>query len=99
MSAKEPGPSMIVSPVNMSFDYDEAFGKAIPDAYERLLLNAMMGDASLFARGDEVETAWNFIAPLLNTQNERPDTHSPGTWGPESADRLLAMDGRQWWND
>ena len=99
MSAKEPGPSMIVSPVRMHFSYAEAFGKAIPEAYERLLLNAMLGDASLFARDDEVETAWNIVAPLLIDSQNPPDTYAAGSWGPESADRLLSIDGRRWWND
>ncbi len=99
MSAKEPGPSMAVGPVRMHFSYAEAFGKAIPEAYERLLLNAMLGDASLFARDDEVETAWNIVAPLLQASDRPPDTYPDGSWGPDSADRLLSVDGRRWWND
>jgi glucose-6-phosphate 1-dehydrogenase len=99
MSAKEPGPSMVVGPVRMHFSYSEAFGKTIPDAYERLLLNAMLGDASLFARDDEVETAWNIVAPLLESNRAKTDSYAAGGWGPESADHLLREDHRRWWND
>ena len=99
MSAKEPGPAMLVNPVKMHFTYQEAFGKDIPDAYERLLLNAFLGDAALFARDDEVEAAWSFVAPFLADSGRGPDTYPPGSWGPESAAGLLAEDGRCWWND
>ncbi len=99
MSAKEPGPAMLVSPVRMHFDYAEAFGKAIPDAYERLLLNALLGDASLFARGDEVEAAWSLITPILETwaTGEPPlETYPAGSRGPAGADALLGPAGRKW---
>ena len=85
----------------MHFDYSEAFGKDIPDAYERLLLNAMRGDASLFARDDEVEAAWTLITPILEEWKkdaERPHPYYAGTWGPEAAVNLVEDDGRQWWN-
>jgi glucose-6-phosphate 1-dehydrogenase len=101
MSAKEPGPAMNVRPVRMHFDYSEAFGKPIPDAYERLLLNAMLGDASLFARDDEVEAAWTLVTPILEAWKndpEPPHTYKPGTWGPDAAEKLVAADGRCWWN-
>jgi glucose-6-phosphate 1-dehydrogenase len=101
MSAKEPGPAMNVRPVRMHFDYGEAFGKPIPDAYERLLLNAMLGDASLFARDDEVEEAWKLVTPILKAwmeDQDAPHPYNPGTWGPEAADELLEADGRCWWN-
>lgn len=101
MSAKVPGPAMHVQPVNLHFDYREAFGKSIPDAYERLLLNAMLGDTSLFARDDEVEEAWELMMPILETwaeDKEPPQPYAPGTWGPSAADELLAADGRRWWN-
>lgn len=101
MSAKEPGPGMIVSPVRMRFDYSEAFGKQIPDAYERLLLNALQGDPALFARDDEVEEAWELITPLLQTwrsDHVPPEPYPAGAWGPPSADALLQADGRRWWN-
>jgi glucose-6-phosphate 1-dehydrogenase len=101
MSAKEPGPGMLVSPVRMHFDYSEAFGKEIPDAYERLLLNVMLGDASLFARDDEVEAAWELMTPVLEAWQADPEPPKPyfaGTWGPDAAEELLQADGRSWWN-
>lgn len=101
MSAKEPGAGMEVKPVRMHFDYARAFGKAIPEAYERLLLNAMLGDAALFARDDEVETAWKLITPILEAWKrspERPAEYRAGTWGKREADALLTADGREWWN-
>jgi glucose-6-phosphate 1-dehydrogenase len=101
MSAKEPGPAMMVQPVRMQFDYAEAFGAEIPDAYERLLLNAMAGDASLFARKDEVEAAWRIITPILDAwaaSQTGPETYPAGRWGPPGADALLKRDNRTWWN-
>jgi glucose-6-phosphate 1-dehydrogenase len=101
ISGKEPGAGMNVLPVSMHFDYDEAFGKEIPDAYERLLLNAMLGDAALFARDDEVEAAWTLIDPILKAWSEDPDPpqpYRPYTWGPKTTDELLKADGRRWWN-
>ncbi len=102
MSAKEPGPSVVVSPVKMHFDYREAFGKAIPEAYERLLVNAMLGDAALFARDDEVETAWEIVTPILDAwkkEDKHPDSYEPSSWGSEAADALLRADGRRWWDE
>jgi len=101
MSAKEPGPSMNVKPVRMDFQYSEAFGKKIADAYERLLLNAMLGDAGLFARDDEVEAAWELITPILDvwkSDDVPPKRYSPGTWGPKASDALVWSDRRKWWN-
>ncbi len=100
MSAKRPGPAIRVEPVAMRFAYSEEFGQSIPDAYERLLLNAMLGDASLFARDDEVETAWELLMPVLEgwkASPEPPHTYPVGTWGPGAADDLLRRDGRVWW--
>jgi glucose-6-phosphate 1-dehydrogenase len=101
MGAKEPGAGMCVQPVRMRFSYAQEFGRAIPDAYERLLLNAILGDASLFARDDEVDRAWELLTPLLEywAQSDRPPAaYAPGTWGPIEADELLRQDGRRWWN-
>ncbi len=101
MSAKDPGQGMDVKPVRMHFDYAEAFGKEIPEAYERLLLNAMLGDASLFARDDEVEAAWKLITPILETwsgDTVELEKYAGGSWGPESSQRLMEVDGKQWWN-
>src|SRR5947199_50103 len=79
-----------------------AFGPTIPDAYERLLLNAMRGDASLFARDDEVESAWEVATPILEAwkfQSKPPQRYPAGSWGPADADALLESDGRMWWNE
>jgi len=98
--AKIPGTSLRIEPVKMDFHYGTSFGKASPEAYERLLLDAMSGDATLFARRDEVEEAWAFIDPIEKTwaeKNAPPLTLYPsGSWGPEEADELLARDGRAW---
>jgi len=101
MGAKEPGAGMCVQPVRMRFSYAQEFGRAIPDAYERLLLNAILGDASLFARDDEVDRAWELLTPLLEywERSHRPlAAYAPGTWGPSEAEELLRQDGRRWWN-
>jgi glucose-6-phosphate 1-dehydrogenase len=99
--AKEPGAGMRTRSVDMEFHYAEDFGaSALPDAYERLLLDAMQADASLFARADEIELAWGLIDPILAGW-EQPDApplvfYEPGSWGPAEADELLAQDGRAW---
>src|ERR1700716_1372598 len=101
MQAKVPGTSFRIEPVKMDFHYGTSFGKASPEAYERLLLDAMSGDATLFARRDEVEEAWAFVDPIENAwagkENAPPLFDYPaGSWGPEEADELLARDGRAW---
>jgi glucose-6-phosphate 1-dehydrogenase len=99
--AKEPGAGMWPRPVDMEFHYAEDFGAgALPEAYERLLLDAIQGDASLFARADEIEMAWGLIDPILAGW-ERPDApplvfYEPGSWGPTEADDFLAQDVRAW---
>jgi glucose-6-phosphate 1-dehydrogenase len=100
MMAKIPGTSLRIEPVKMDFHYGTSFGKASPEAYERLLLDAMSGDATLFARRDEVEDAWAFIDTIENAWSGKdapPLTFYPaGSWGPEEADELLTRDGREW---
>src|SRR6266700_1300225 len=100
MMAKIPGTSLRIEPVKMDFHYGTSFGKASPEAYERLLLDAMSGDATLFARRDEVEEAWAFIDTIEQAwtgKDAPPLTFYPaGSWGPEEADELLARDGRAW---
>jgi glucose-6-phosphate 1-dehydrogenase len=101
MQAKMPGTSFRIQPVKMDFHYGTSFGKASPEAYERLLLDAMSGDATLFARRDEVEEAWAFIDIIENAwvaKKDAPDLffYPAGSWGPEEADDLLARDGRAW---
>lgn len=96
--AKVPGPAAQHRPVTMEFRYGDAFATAPADAYQRLLLDVMLGDGTLFARRDEVETAWTLVGPLLDagaTAQHTP-TYAAGSWGPEASDQLLARDGRQW---
>ena len=99
--AKVPGTSFRVEPVKMDFHYGTSFGKASPEAYERLLLDAMSGDATLFARRDEVEEAWAFIDVIASAWSAKKDApglfpYPAGSWGPDEADDLLARDGRAW---
>jgi glucose-6-phosphate 1-dehydrogenase len=98
--AKVPSPNMEVCPVNMNFSYADAFGKSSANGYERLLLDAMLGDATLFAHRDGVEATWSLLTPILdywaaNKPKDLPN-YAAGTWGPKSADELLARDGRAW---
>jgi glucose-6-phosphate 1-dehydrogenase len=99
MSAKLPGSSLRIEPVKMDFHYGTSFGKATPEAYERLLLDAMSGDPTLFARGDEVEEAWKFVDAIREAWDESSDDlalYSAGTWGPTEADELLKRSGAAW---
>jgi glucose-6-phosphate 1-dehydrogenase len=100
MQAKVPGTSFRVESVKMDFHYGTSFGKPSPEAYERLLLDAMSGDPTLFARRDEVEQAWEFIDKIEHAwaDSEPPPLHEypAGSWGPDAADELLARDGRAW---
>ena len=99
-SAKVPGERYRPRTVSMDFRYGTAFGASTPEAYERLLLDAMRGDQTLFTRKDEVEAAWKLVDPILKVV-EGPEALAPypyqaGTWGPPEAEQLLAADGRQW---
>jgi glucose-6-phosphate 1-dehydrogenase len=99
--AKVPDRGMQTRPVEMDFDFQDSFGaKAIPEAYERLLLDALNGDASLFARSDEIELSWNLIDGIrAGWESEHAPpllTYKPQTFGPGAADDLLGRDGR-WW--
>ncbi len=99
MSAKLPGSSVRIEPVKMDFHYGTSFGKATPEAYERLLMDAMSGDATLFARRDEVEEAWKFIDSIReywDHSGEEPAVYSAGTWGPSEADHLIRTFGTKW---
>jgi glucose-6-phosphate 1-dehydrogenase len=92
---KVPGAGMRTEPVDMDFHFSEHFGaQALPEAYERLLLDALQGDASLFARGDEIELAWSLVDPL--TADAEPVFYAPNSWGPPEADALLGKVGRSW---
>ena len=93
---KIPDQGMFMDSKDMSFHYDSAFkDQDIPEAYERLLQDALEGDASLFIRSDHIEQAWRIVEPLLDSKNG-PHPYEPGTWGPEAADRLLAENGHKW---
>ncbi len=98
--AKVPGLGIDVRNVTMDFTYGSAFQTDSPDAYETLILDALLGDASLFTRADEVEQAWSIVDPIIATWAEEasPDfpSYEAGTWGPEAADDLLAREGRRW---
>lgn len=98
--AKAPDTVAELRSVDMEFHYEESFGKtALPDAYERLLLDTMTGEASLFTRADEVETAWGITDPILQaweTGKQPLAFYEPGSWGPKEAGELLARDGRTW---
>jgi glucose-6-phosphate 1-dehydrogenase len=84
----------------MDFRYGAAFGSNTPEAYERLLLDAMRGEATLFTRRDEVEAQWAYMDHVLGAWaadgNPPPPMYAGGSWGPEQADDLLARDGRRW---
>jgi glucose-6-phosphate 1-dehydrogenase len=94
---------MAVCPVNMDFDYEEAFGKSSANGYERLLLDAMLGDQTLFAHRDGVETTWALCMPILDAwANKSPEVfpnYIAGSWGPECSDHLLERDGYAWRNN
>jgi glucose-6-phosphate 1-dehydrogenase len=98
--AKAPGPINQIEPVSMDFAYEETFGGDPPEAYERLLLDCMLGDATLFTRTDEVRCAWAFTTKILKGWIENPMHRLPiyeaGTWGPQQADEFIAKDGHQW---
>jgi glucose-6-phosphate 1-dehydrogenase len=95
---KVPGSEVEVRSVDMEFDYATDFGSGTPEAYERLLLDCMLGDATLFARADEIEAAWEVFDALLSywESGGRPAAYAPGSWGPPSAEELVRRDGRRW---
>ncbi len=108
--AKRPGPQVELDRVNMSFSYSQSFGAKSADAYERLLLDALLGDSTLFIRRDEIEVAWDRVSRVLDgwqlQQEEsarvgrvyRLPQYAPGSWGPHEADELLQRDKRYWRN-
>jgi glucose-6-phosphate 1-dehydrogenase len=95
--SKVPGSAMEVRDVAMDFLYGEAFTEASPEAYERLVLDVLLGDATLFPRSEEVEASWRVIDPLEQFwAGSEPHLYRAGEWGPKAADAMLARDGRQW---
>jgi glucose-6-phosphate 1-dehydrogenase len=100
IASKLPGPKVRIYPVRMEFNYASSFGATSPEAYERLILDVMAGDATLFMRRDAVEAAWQWVMPILDYWAGERVFNLPeyrcGTWGPVEADRLIQSDGRQW---
>ncbi|RLT44172.1 MAG: glucose-6-phosphate dehydrogenase [Chloroflexi bacterium] len=108
ISAKQPGPAVKLQPVNMAFHYGSSFGSTPPDAYQRLLLDVVLGDGTLFTRRDEVEVAWDRVTRVLDgwkMQEEqaksqgvpfRLPTYEAGTWGPAAAEHLLGLENQRW---
>jgi glucose-6-phosphate 1-dehydrogenase len=100
IASKLPGAKVRIFPVKMEFNYRSSFGEATPEAYERLMLDVMAGDATLFMRRDAVEAAWAFVMPILETWETSKTRYLPeyraGTWGPLEADRLIEADDRHW---
>jgi glucose-6-phosphate 1-dehydrogenase len=97
--AKIPGSRRRLQEVRMDFRYGTSFAAPPPEAYERLLLDVMLGDPTLFTRTDEVDSAWAFITPILEawqTTDAEPEFYEAGTWGPIAADRLVERDGAHW---
>lgn len=100
VQAKRPGLDMTLNPVDMVFNYDGTYENETPEAYETLLLDAMKGDQTLFMRGDQVETAWDLIMPVLENWESKKSisfpNYSADSWGPETAEALIAKDGFHW---
>lgn len=98
--AKYPGAKLRLRPVDMQFSYRDSFAVSSPDAYETLLWDIMMGDATLFMRADQVETAWRILMPVLEAWKNTPPGNFPnyaaGTWGPEDMQELLSKAGHRW---
>ncbi len=100
INCKSPGSSGPIQPVKMDFRYGSYFGMTPPEAYERLILDCMAGDSTLFARQDEVFNSWRILSPLLKFWQDEPAEEFPnyqaGTWGPKSCDSMIEADGRKW---
>lgn len=100
VQAKRPGLDMTLNPVDMIFDYNGTYTGDAPEAYETLLLDTMLGDQTLFMRGDQVEAAWDLLMPILNTWEGKKSlsfpNYSADSWGPETAEALIAQDGFHW---
>jgi len=103
VGSKRPGTKFSIDPVELKFQYKTSFENAPPEAYERLLLDAINGDSTLFARGDEVHYAWRFISPFHkyweSTDHCPVHPYWSGSWGPEAAERIMQRDGRGWRNE
>jgi glucose-6-phosphate 1-dehydrogenase len=98
---KVPGQEFLLTDASMDFSYQSRFGHESPEAYERLILDALIGDPTLFIRTDEVKAAWNIIDPIIEafrSDSVALDFYPAGSWGPTSAERLLSRTGRRWYN-
>lgn len=100
VQAKRPGLEMLLNTVNMNFDYDSSYSSKSPEAYETLLLEVLEGDQTLFMRADQVEMAWEILMPILHAWETKQSLDFPNyaadSWGPETAEALIAMDGYHW---
>jgi glucose-6-phosphate 1-dehydrogenase len=96
--SKVPGTAMEVRDVTMDFGYGLSFTEASPEAYERLILDVLLGDPPLFPRHEEVELSWQILDPIVENwaRGGRPEPYPTGGWGPATADEMLARDGRSW---
>jgi glucose-6-phosphate 1-dehydrogenase len=96
--SKVPGPSMQVRDVTMDFGYGHAFTEDSPEAYERLILDVLLGEPPLFPRQKEVELSWKILDPIVEhwENSSGPEQYAPGSWGPQAADQMLSRDGRTW---
>lgn len=99
VSSKRPGMQYQIHPVRMDFRFEEEFAVSLPEAYERLLLDVMRGDSTLFTRSDELEAAWKFVTPVLEAWEKpehQPESYPAGSWGPDASDAMLARHGASW---
>jgi glucose-6-phosphate 1-dehydrogenase len=100
--AKRPGLKMVLNPVDMDFNYSDAYPQQPPDAYETLLLDVLLGDATLFMRRDQIEAAWKIVDPITEVWDATSPPDFPdypaGTWGPEESHALIARDGNTWFS-
>lgn len=100
VQAKRPGLGMSLNPVDLIFDYSGTYNGESPEAYETLLLDTMLGDQTLFMRGDQVEAAWSLLMPILHVWASKKSLNFPNyaadSWGPEIAEALIAKDGFHW---
>ena len=97
--AKVPGHEFRIRMASMDFSYSQGYGESRDDAYERVILDALIGDATLFIRADEVARSWRIVDPLLAYWHEVPDPiplYHAATWGPKEAIQLIEKDGRRW---
>ncbi len=103
MMTKEPGPGGLqLRPTGLDISYEKTFGGRFPDAYERLLMDTVRGNSTLFMRRDEVEAAWQWVTPIMDawgSRGERPRPYAAGSWGPTAAIALIERDGRTWHED